>query len=400
MQQIIIITQHFYPEANSTAQLMNDLANGFTYKGYQVNVFTQSSSQAPTVSNNWLNRVKILRSPLLDWFHNSLFYKVVNSLLFIISGWLYVIFRVHCNTPIIIVSNPPYSGVIGIYFRRINRGKFYFILQDIFPESAVMCGMIKPTSILFKLFSNLTYLTCINSESTVVLTQAMKDLLERKHCQLKTKKSLVVIENWSIENIPIERKNNNKFAIKYNLDQTFTLLYSGNLGRLHDIESIGKSAQLLEGKPIKFVFIGDGLKKKGVKKYIEKYRLKNILLLPFQPRELIVQSLTACDISLVSIIKGAEEIIAPCKLYGMLASGRAIISISSPGSYIDQLLTEYDCGINCPPDSPQQLADMIMDLAVNPDRVKTMGKRARQLYEEKYTFNRALDEYEKLLFGS
>ena len=172
------------------------------------------------------------------------------------------------------------------------------------------------------------------------------------------------------------------------------------MGRLHDIESIAEAVNLLKNSPIQFVFIGDGPKKEIVEQTLEKYQLKNILILPFQPRENISLSLTACDISLVSLIAGAEQIVAPSKLYGILASGRAVVSISAPGSDLDQLLTDSQCGINCPPNQPQKLADIITKLAAEPLRVQSMGQNARKLYEERYIFNRALDEYENLLFNN
>ncbi len=176
------------------------------------------------------------------------------------------------------------------------------------------------------------------------------------------------------------------------------MLYSGNIGRLHDIESIAIAAKLLSNQAIQIVFIGDGAKLKILEQYQQEYKLNNILLLPFQPREIIPLSLTACDVSLVSLVPGAEKIIAPCKLYGMLSAGKAIVAISESGSYLDKLLTTYNCGVNCPPNQPQKLATILSDLADDLVGVKKMGENARKLYEEKYTFNRAVDEYEKLLF--
>jgi glycosyltransferase involved in cell wall biosynthesis len=83
----------------------------------------------------------------------------------------------------------------------------------------------------------------------------------------------------------------------------------------------------------------------------------------------------------------------------MLAAGRGIISMSVPNSYIDKLLTNSGSGVNVSPDNPQQLADIIHQLASDSQRVKSMGEMARQLYETRYTFKRALEEYEKLLSG-
>jgi glycosyltransferase involved in cell wall biosynthesis len=255
---------------------------------------------------------------------------------------------------------------------------------------------MKQNSILYKFFSKLIYLTYKYSEYIIVLSTSMQDFLDKKHPDLKSK--IKVIENWAIEDIPVISKQENDFAKQHKLDEMFTVLYSGNLGRLHDIAIITEAAKILKDQPIKFVFIGDGAKTKIVKQAIENYQLQNIILLPYQPRELLPLSLTACDISLVSLISGAESIVAPCKLYGMLAAGRGIISISVPNSYIDKLLTDSGCGINIPPDDPQQLADTILQLASDNQRVKSMGEIARQLYETRYTFKRAIEEYEKLIF--
>lgn len=378
---------------------MTDLSKHLAARGYAIKVFTSGNSKS-NIADGSLSQVEVVRSPYLGWQSQTILGKIANSLLFLVASFAYVVFQVPHRSSILIVSNPPYSGIIGLCLKVFKQGKFYFILQDVFPESAVIGGLVNSYGVLFKFFSYLTYLICKHSRHTIILTNSMKEFLEKKYPALKDRQTFKIIENWSIEDILISEKQRNEFAIQHGLNEIFTVLYSGNLGRLHDIESIAKAAQLLSDRPIQFVFIGDGPKRKTIERYVQEHQLKNVLLLPFQPREMIGQSLTACDISLVSLIKGAEEIIAPCKLYGMLASGRAIVSISSTGSYIDKLLTEYNCGINCPPDSPQQLANFITDLAAAPDRVKVMGKSSRQLYEEKYTFRRALDEYEKLLFDT
>ncbi len=396
MRQIGILTQYFYPSQSATAQLITDLAKGLAEHETQVNVFTGIQSNASHSES--LNRVKIDRafSPIKS--NTSIFSKIISSIFFLIGALWYVTFGVPINTPLLIASNPPYAGIIGILFKIVRRSdsKYYFLLQDIFPESAAMSGIMKQNSILYKFFSKLIYLTYKYSEYIIVLSTSMQDFLDKKHPDLKSK--IKVIENWAIEDIPVISKQENDFAKQHKLDEMFTVLYSGNLGRLHDIAIITEAAKILKDQPIKFVFIGDGAKTKIVKQAIENYQLQNIILLPYQPRELLPLSLTACDISLVSLISGAESIVAPCKLYGMLAAGRGIISISVPNSYIDKLLTDSGCGINIPPDDPQQLADTILQLASDNQRVKSMGEIARQLYETRYTFKRAIEEYEKLIF--
>jgi len=397
MLQITIITQYFHPHQGSTSQLITDLAKGLSYLGYTIHVYTETQTQTTLES---LNQININRafSPIKS--STSIFSKIISSVFFIIGALWYMIFCVPINTPLLIASNPPYAGIIGILFKIVHRSdsKYYFLLQDIFPESAALSGIMKQNSILYKFFNKLIYLTYKYSEYIIVLSTSMQEFLEKKYPDLKSK--IKVIENWAIEDIPVISKQENDFAKQHKLDEFFTVLYSGNLGRLHDIATITEAAKILKNEPIKFVFIGDGAKTKIVKQAIENYQLQNILLLPYQPRELLPLSLTACDISLVSLIPGAESIVAPSKLYGMLAAERGIISISVPNSYIDKLLTDSGCGVNVPSDNPQQLADMILQLANDNQTVKLMGEKARKLYETRYTFKRSLDDYKKLIFPS
>ncbi|MEH2397508.1 glycosyltransferase family 4 protein [Nostoc sp.] len=395
MEQITIITQYFFPSHAATAQLMTDLAKGLSQKGYQINIFT--GTQAKDTTSELSNQAIINRafSPIAA--SSSILSKIISSIFFLLGAFKYVIFLLPRTTPLLIASNPPYAGILGTIFKIVRGGKYHFLLQDIFPESAVMSGVIQQNSFSVIFFKKLIYLTYKYADNIIVLSTSMQYFLENKYPELKEK--IKVIENWAVEDIISCDKQANDFAQQYNLDKVFTVLYSGNLGRLHDIETIAEAANILKNAPIQFVFIGDGAKTKVLKQAIQSNKLKNILLLPYQSREILHLSLTACDLSLVSLIPGAESIVAPSKLYGMLAAARGIIAISSANSYIDQLLTNSGCGINTPPNNPQHLANLINELASDSIKVKLMGEKARQVYESKYTFKRALAEYEKLLFG-
>jgi glycosyltransferase involved in cell wall biosynthesis len=395
MKPLAIISQYFYPNPISTSQLLTDLSLGLAQKGHKVHIFTSTpkSTATPLPPKN----LTIYRSlsPLPQG--HSILSKALASLFFILSGLAYVLFRLPKTTPLLIASNPPYAGLLGMCFKLFRGGQYTFLFQDIFPESAVLSGVFKPHSLLYYFFNRLMALICHQAQHTIVLTPAMQAHLQKKHPTLNQHTHLTVIENWAIEAIRPIPKTQNPFAQQYGLDRTFTVLYSGNIGRLHDIETIAQAIVLLQDQPIQFVFIGNGPKQPILTEYLEKYQLQNLLLLPFQPRSQLTNTLTACDISLVSLIPGAETTVAPCKLYGMLAAGRAILSIAQPGSYVDGLLRDAECGLNCPPGKPQQLAQTIQNLSQNLPLVERMGTNAHQRYQKHYTFQRALAQYQQLL---
>lgn len=392
MKALSILSQHFYPSHASTAQLLTDLALGLAKEDFHIQIFTSSpQADAPALisSNLTLHRFPL---PLLK--SHSILGKAFASLFFLLLGFVHVI-RLPKTTPLIIASNPPYAGLLGLCFKCFKGGQYIFLFQDIFPESAVLSGVLKPYSLLYKSFDRLMLLICHQAQRTIVLTPAMQAYMSSKNPTLKNQ--LRVIENWSIEAISPLPKADNPFARQHGLDKVFTVLYSGNIGRLHDIATIVEAINLLRCQPIQFVFIGDGPKQTILRDYLEKHQLSNLTLLPFQPRHKLPHTLTACDLSLVSLIPGAETIVAPCKLYGMLAAGRPILSISASGSYLDQLLTQHACGINISSGDSQALAHTIQMLASQPERVVGMGQNARQLYKERFQLERAIKEYKKII---
>ena len=395
MKSLAIISQYFYPSESSTAQLLTDLTLNLARTGYSVEVFTGSTSSSSDLSIS--PEIKVLRPRSSQQQKYSIVSKVLSSFAFLCRGFLYVL-SLSPSTPLLIVSNPPYAGILGLSFRYFKRGNYTFLFQDIFPESANVSGVLTSQNILFRVLDRLMNLICQNSQHTIVLTTAMQAYLSQKYPNLSYHSDVHLIENWAVEPIIPQPNASNPFARKHKLDKIFTVLYSGNIGRLHDIETIAESIYLLRHEPIQFVFIGDGPKQYILMNYLRKYQLTNLLLLPFQPRPQLSLTLTACDLSLMGVIPGAEHIIAPCKLYGMLAAGRGIVSLSSSGSYLEQLLSQYNCGVNLPPQDPMNLASCIQSLSTNLERVATLGYNAHQLYKERYQVDRAIREYENVLF--
>lgn len=396
MKSLCLISQHFYPSKASTAQLMTDLAIGLNKSGYRVSVFTSTpASQHEACLSSALD---IYRSNTFFQEKKSILSKIIASLSFLFGGLYFIIFRMSPSTQLLIASNPPYAGILGVLFKVIRGGSYIFLLQDIFPDSAFLSGIMQKPGLLYRIMDKLIFLICKKSRNTIVLTSAMQTHLLNKYPKLKDMDKVEVIENWSIESIVPQEKANNPFACNEGLVNVFTVLYSGNMGRLHDIETILEAAQLLTEEPIQFLFIGDGPKKGLVEDYIARNKGSNVRLLPFQSREQLHLSLTACDVTLVSLIEGAETIVAPCKLYGMLASGRAIVAISTENSYIENMVVEYECGVNCPPGDANKLANTLKLLANQPQKVALLSSNAHKLYLEHYQVNRAISEYEKLLF--
>jgi colanic acid biosynthesis glycosyl transferase WcaI len=92
--------------------------------------------------------------------------------------------------------------------------------------------------------------------------------------------------------------------------------------------------------------------------------------------------------SSVAVISQREQLVGiavPCKLYGILASGRAVIAAVPERSEVAIVVLEEDCGVVVPPSDPGAVAAAIQTLATSPSTVTAMADRAFSAYRHKYS---------------
>jgi len=126
-----------------------------------------------------------------------------------------------------------------------------------------------------------------------------------------------------------------------------TVMYSGNMGLAHDIETMLAAAEQLQGAPkIHFMFIGAGPKWALVEETIREKRLTNITLLPWQLEEDLPYSLATADIGLVSLDELARGMAFPSKTFMLMAAGAAIVGLSCEPSDLQLTIERSGCGVN------------------------------------------------------
>jgi glycosyltransferase involved in cell wall biosynthesis len=76
---------------------------------------------------------------------------------------------------------------------------------------------------------------------------------------------------------------------------------------------------------------------------------------------------------------------SPNKFFDYIATGLAVLN-NYPG-WLADMIKENDCGRAVPPRNPEAFAEVLMEMADNPDLVKEMGRNSRALAERE--FNRA-----------
>ncbi|WP_413167486.1 glycosyltransferase family 4 protein [Capilliphycus salinus ALCB114379] len=388
LSELSIITQFYPPDYAATGQLIAELAAQLQSLGMQVKIFTGQPGYA--FKNNKAPQkqidkgVHIQRTRTTQIWSKRIRGKALNGLFFCFRAGLHLLRSVNRSQILVLTTAPPYLTILG-YLAHLCFGQRYIcLLYDLYPDVAVELGVVSRQNPLVKFWDWINCKVWKKADAIIVLSSTMKDRIAAKSPEIEEK--ITVIQNWADPNFikPLD-KNENWFAREFNLLEKFTVLYSGNMGRCHDMNTIMEAAIELRDEPIQFVFIGGGAKRESCIKKVRELGLNNCVFLPYQDKAVLPYSLTACDLSLVSVTAGMEGIVAPSKFYGILAAGSPVAVVCESHSYLRQLLAEAKCGVAFDNGEGTQLAQFIRLLASEPELAHRMGDAGRQYLEAKLT---------------
>ena len=386
-KELIILTEHFAPSTGATAQLISDLADDLHQKGVSLRVLTSTPGHHHS-------QYPVLRFSISKGSSVGIAKKIIDGLFFFYGASLWLLANTHRRHSLLIISNPPFIGLIGVLLSAVKHIRYTFLFQDIFPRSASLTGILPSRGPLVSLWRSLLKLVLSRSQVNIVLSRAMA---ERCLQDFGPDLRLSSIPNWAVLPPHSTPKTDSTLAAEWGLLNTFTVQYSGNLGRLHEIMTILEAARMLQEYPIKFVFVGTGAKSTQLHYYRDTFKLANILTKPFQPRSMLKDSISACDLSIVSLIPGAEDTVSPSKLYGILASSRPVLLISNPDSELASIVQSFQCGVVVSQGDVTGLCQVLLALKDDPQLVSEMGNNARHLYDHHYGRSLSTSKYYQLL---
>lgn len=351
-----------------TRQLSIDILNNFSKQGAEITLITG------IVESNYQVLDANIKVKYLNKYNNtSGFKRLFTWSLFTIRSFFYVLFKSK-NHELILVTTPPFIVFLGLFFKRMRNQNYHLVIWDLYPDVLVNFGVLKETSFIIKRWKKLNEACFKRATNVFTLGQHLSDAIKQY-----TNESPVIIQNWTNTDFikPIS-KNENSFAIQHQLTEKFVVMYSGNLGITHDIESILLTAEILkENTAIQFVIIGDGAKREKTSNFVKEKKLTNVLLLPYQGKETLPYSLASADIGVVTLSQGAENISVPSKTYYMLAAGTAILALASCNSELGLLIDKYSCGKVFEHPKPEAIANYILHLMKNKEELITLKENSR-----------------------
>jgi glycosyltransferase involved in cell wall biosynthesis len=402
--KLIFLNRFFFPDHSATSLMLSDLAFALADRGCDVSVITSRQRyDAPAerlAPRETLGGVNVSRIWTSRFGRANLLGRALDYASFYLAAAWRLWRLTRAGDVVIAKTDPPMLSVVAAPICRLRGARLVNWLQDIFPETAEALGVgDSAAGTAYALLRRLRNRSLRAARMNVALGERMAARVAalgvpREHVR--------IIANWADGAlvVPVDHAAN-ALRADWGLAGAFVVGYSGNLGRAHEIGTFLEAMAIVEeaetAQPILWLFIGSGALSAPLQAEAARRQFASVRFKPYQPSELLAQSLSAADVHLVSLRGELEGLIVPSKFYGVCAAGRPTIFVGDRDGEIARLIDRHGCGHAIATGDGAGLARTVLELAADRGRCRGMGGRARQAFEAEFDKPIAIARWLELL---
>jgi len=393
--KVVFVNRFFYPDIAPTGLHAADVAFDLAAAGHEVHAVTSrlpyDGEAAVFPAEETVRGVRVHRVWTTSFGRGSLAGQALDYLSFYFSAFFALAGMLDRDDVVVAKTDPPLISVVAALAARLRGARLINWLQDIFPETAARSGMWLARGLLGVLARGLRNWSLRRAVANVALGERMAAEVRR----FAPGGRVQVIPNWA-DGAAIRPLVPAASALRreWHLEGMFIAGYSGNLGRVHDCETLLAAARLLRKESeLVFAVVGGGFHFP----HVLAQRLANVAVRGYVPEEQLGESLAAFDVHIVTLRPEFEGLVVPSKFYGAMAAGRAVIFVGDADGEIARLIKQDGCGLTVAPGDAAGLAGAIRELRADPQRLRAMGARARAAFEREWDEPIALARWRKVI---
>ena len=413
---VAFFNRSYYPDQTATGQLLTDLCEDLVRDhGCRVSVVagppllpgapgaSGASGAAGASSRRWgaftrqeHNGVQIYRARGTRFDKKRFAGRASNYMSYFTSAtWAGL--RLDRPDVVVALTDPPIIGLTALLAGKRFGAPLVMAFKDLFPEVTVLLPDFHSDAINNTLQRVNRYLVR-RAAANVALGETMRQrLIDDKGAPPER---TTIIADWADTAAIQPGRKPNPFADEHGLSKSFVVMHSGNLGLAQSLETIVDAAARLQDLPdLKVVFVGEGVKKSELQQQAAAMDLRNVMFLPFTPKERLSESFSSADVFIVSLQRGLAGYIVPSKLYGILAAGRPYVAAVEDSCEVASLTRRHNCGRVTEPGDAAALADQIRAFYHDRSLVAQCGANARQLglsFDRRRQVARYMDLFRKV----
>lgn len=390
--KVILVSQHYAPIPSSTAIYMTDIAEELA-REKNVLVITSAPGSA-SLSSPGHGKPEVIE--IKSWWpgKSALVSRTFAAMLFSVQAFFALLKHTRSDDVLLCVTTPftlPYTVTLAA---RLRKAASALIIYDFYPDSLVMAGLLRATSLLTRCLRLANTMMFRWLDAIVIIGRDMAPkLLDYPQVSPRT---ISLIPNWAT--MPVHyRELTPENPYRERCGGRFIVAMSGNAGFTHDPASVFEAARILEGNlDIKFMLSGEGVGWTKLTEMQATSHLPNVTLIERVPASELESFLAAGDIWIVPYRKNNTGVSVPSRIYNLLAIGRPIIICSEPDAEAAMLMREENIGWVAPPEDPTALAQIITSAAADAAGTEGKGHRAA-IVATRFTEEIALKAYRDLM---
>jgi colanic acid biosynthesis glycosyl transferase WcaI len=386
---VTILTQYYAPEIGAPQRRLGHLAETFTRRGHRVTVLTAMPSYPQgKIYEGYgglrrvedLGGVRVIRTFVYPSQSARILPRLASYFSFVLSSAAVGGWDVEPCDYLMTESPPLFLGMSGYALSRWKRARWIFNVSDIWPESAVRVGVLRPGWMLSASL-RLEALCYRNAWLVTGQSQSIVHDIGRRFPGVPTRLLSNGVDARQFK--PAEGASPSHAALHANAG--CAAVYAGLHGLAQGLDQIVSAAALLRDEAGLGIFLmGDGPTKASLVEQARAAALANVRFLDPIPAAEMPAWLSGGDIAIVPLkafIPGA----VPSKLYEAMAAGLPVVLVAT-GEPAD-IVNEHRAGIVVAPGDVAGLADALRRLAANPDHRRELGQNGRRAAEQRYDRN-------------
>jgi glycosyltransferase involved in cell wall biosynthesis len=355
---------------------------GQLYPGYRLALWRWEMRQG----------VRVLRTGIYPYHGRRISLRMLNYLTWMVSSIQSAWLAPACD--VIYVWHPPLTvGISAWVISKLKRAPFVYDVQDLWPESALASGLMRPGRLVDGLY-RLADWVYQRAPRILVVSQAAAAYLRGRRVDAR---KISVANHW-LDTSPFDRALTRDVRTEFAWADKFIVLFAGNLGMVQGLETVIDAAALLRHRAdVEFVFVGDGSDRARLEALAAGKGVSNVRFLGHHPHAEMPAFMRAADALLVHLRPSAiADHAIPTKILSYLAAGRPVVCAT--GGAAAELVSAANAGVTAAPGDPAGLVAAIMHVAsLSPEAREQLGRNGRAYLNAHFEKQTVIDGYERAL---
>lgn len=398
-RKILLVTQYFYPENFKS----NDIAFELVRRGHIVDALVGIPNypegkyypgygifRKRIETLNGVTVYRAFQTPRgrsatgLGLTINYLTYAIFAS----IWAIFFSVFKKKYDIIIVHQPSPITQALPAVILSKMKNTPIYLWVLDLWPNVAYYNLKSNFSKKIVEKISNVIY---YNSEKILISSKGFRKIIEE---YIGLNDRIIYFPNWvdDLQEMPV-------LPIP-ELPDGYRIMMAGNLGQTQKLDVVmNLVVSLKDVDVLKWIFIGDGSRKKWLEEFVSNNKLENkVYILGRFPFNYIPSFYKQADAMLLTLLTNKPHLHAtiPSRFQSYISSGKPILAMAGKG--VKELIEEIDCGYAIDNDSIEEMASYIRDTVLkNKVKFARKGDNGREYYISQFTTNICMDNLENII---